>query len=395
MLRRATIGLLAPCLALGAISCRSGGDAITQRPPDRSGDPNATSQTSDPQTPTPPVEPRFDFDLALEPHEGPWTPLAVVDVRPLTPAEDLAPTRVATWRDEMSVAPFPNDPLPGRAIGLLWSVAWWSGGPPNCTDAPPEERVEYHFSRGHDSHYALYFPSDGRGFNYLTGWSVELPLSAGGGRFHGDAAMFRADTPNPWGLGACAHLVEVEVNGGRGGQSIHFIATALRQVEGTDAFAGNAQEVLEALIERLLGALAGEHARVDQAIAAQRGEARERGSDLSGLPRTLDELPPAAPMVIATWLPEPGELDVRVRLRREASASRVVGREVIRDTNSCPPGAPCAHREQGTFETVATATLRVTVGARYRVDRRARLVSETFYAPQVEILHANNRRRVR
>ena len=57
--------------------------------------------------------------------------------------------------------------------------------------------------------------------------------------------------------------------------------------------------------------------------------------------------------------------------------------------------AEAARRQALELGCAEARVLRVTVGARYRVDRRARLVSETFYAPQVEILHANNRRRVR
>ncbi|MGE0526462.1 MAG: hypothetical protein AB7G93_17380 [Bdellovibrionales bacterium] len=85
------------------------------------------------------------------------------------------------------------------------------------------KRTEYKFMQEGLSPVAMYFVSDGRGFNFLKDWSTSDMRG-----FRADAAMFSAHTPNEWGLKDDAHIVTVEVNGGRGGDaSIHFIATGV------------------------------------------------------------------------------------------------------------------------------------------------------------------------
>ncbi len=331
-------------------------------------------------------------ELATEPHSGPWTPIATVPVRPLTLAPNLETRERRDWKEhEDGLRRAPQADSPPRAVGLLVSVAWWASAPPSCRGAAPQDRVEYNFSLG-GSHYALYFPSDGRGFNVLNNWSVDLPFQEGGaGTFRIDAAMFRADTPNPWGLESCAHLVELEVNHGRGGRGIHFIATALRVVEGTEVFAGRAQEVLESLTGRFLasaeihrGALREEFRRVQAQWARHRPP-----QELS-----IDRVEMGPESASATWNDDTHELEVVLQHRGQIKSSSVVGREVI-PPSTCPPGAPCAYRESGTFDLVATWTLRAEFAVHYRVDREARLVEETIYLPRVTFAQNSERRRVK
>jgi len=77
----------------------------------------------------------------------------------------------------------------------------------------------YRFMQKTDSPVVVYFPSDGRGFNFMKDWQVPSTKN-----YRLDVAQYSPTTPNPWGLVSDAHLVSVEVNGGRGAWAdIHFV----------------------------------------------------------------------------------------------------------------------------------------------------------------------------
>lgn len=351
-------------------------------PPNGGGSATTTITTNNP----PPVA-DVGFELRLEPHAGPWAPLDPVEPRPFAVAPQLETEVVETWTGVDSLYPrWVTPDLPGRAVGLLLSTAWWAAAPPNCRDRPPEDRVEYRFAHGKTSGYALYFPSDGRGFNFLPAWSVQLPFreieggQGQGGAFRIDAAMYRPDTANPWGLETCAHMVELEVNHGRGGTGIHFIATALRIVDGTERFAGSAQGVLEALSARFAADREGRRAVIDAAL-------RQRARDLNPPPPeplTPALLGDAPPQMVATWDHARSELDVLLFERATGELSAHRGRQTIPPVD-CPPGAPCAYRESGTFDLFTVWTITAEAAARYRVDHQARLVRETHFTPRVSV----------
>ena len=106
------------------------------------------------------------------------------------------------------------------------SAVGWGRGIADST--PPQP---YWFGSDGSSPYALYFPSSGEGVNFLPNWQV---FDATGQALRYDAAMFRSDTSNAWGLSADAHIVTLEVNDGRGSNSgVHFVATSVTILDGT------------------------------------------------------------------------------------------------------------------------------------------------------------------
>lgn len=250
--------------------------------------------------------------------------------------------------------------LPGRAVGVLWATSLYSGRA-DCVARGPDDRVEYHFSRGPHPPHALYFPSDGRGFNFIRQWIVPLP---DGTTTKVDAAMFRPATANVWGLHACAHLVELAVNSGRGGRGLHFIATDVRVLDGTTAFPWQLARVLADLRARSLA-----HAEAQRA-------AREPSPPSSGPWITQN-----TPGMLVTWLPETDQLEVLVWSIESRTATRALGRETIKP-EPCPPNAPCARRDVGTFELREVRSETVDFAVRFELDRTARLVRETIYTPR-------------
>ena len=238
-------------------------------------------------------------------------------------APDLATSRIAEWQGVRVLQSSLNLPtgtpdLPGRTTGVLWATSMYEGRD-DCVARDPNDRVEYHFSRGSHSGYALYFPSDGRGFNFLRQWIVPLP---DGTTTKYDAAKFRADTANAWGLHACAHLVELDVNDGRGGRGLHFVATGVRVLDGTTAYPWSLARLLQELRDRGR-ALADEHAI--RFTRNERGPWREQ---------VQFGMSP-------TWIDPPGGLDVLVWQTRTRTTEHGGAVETVRPTR-CENGTPCA-----------------------------------------------------
>jgi hypothetical protein len=121
--------------------------------------------------------------------------------------------------------------LPARREGLLitrpsrWGRLFELGSP---AGSPGGHGTYWFVADG--SAWAVYFASKGEGVNFLHDWQVAVP----GGVERFDAAMYRPATADPWGLDDEAHLVAVEVNGGRGAPSWpHFVITGLQPLDGT------------------------------------------------------------------------------------------------------------------------------------------------------------------
>jgi hypothetical protein len=262
--------------------------------------------------------------------------------------------------------------LPGRAIGVLWATSLYDGRD-DCVARTADDRVEYHFSRGPQSSYALYFPSDGRGFNFLRQWTVPLP-DATTTRY--DAAMFRADTANPWGLHACAHLVELDVNDGRGGRGLHFVATRVRVLDDTTAYPWSLARVLLDLRARH-NQHAREHADALVFTRPERGPWREQIT--SGL--------------VPTWTDAPDRLGVLVWQTATRTAER--GGQIVTVTaHPCQHGTPCAYQDPGTFQTFEVLTETLEFAVRYEVDATGTLTRETIHAPRRHTGDSHVRRKI-
>ena len=108
----------------------------------------------------------------------------------------------------MEVIPFQRwSNVPSYVVGILYEAGAqeWGGSIGHGRNAHTGTgRNEYKFSFDGTSPYALYFESDGRGENYLTGWGVPVP----GQKYEQyDAAMFDSSTPalahtRPWWVSA-------------------------------------------------------------------------------------------------------------------------------------------------------------------------------------------------
>lgn len=293
----------------------------------------------------------------------------------LTLSANLETTRVAQWDGPLTLTPWrtPAPDLPGRAIGMLWAGALYEGRDV-CAAYTANDRVEYKFSRGPHPSYALYFPSDGRGFNFIPQWIVPLP---DGTTVKYDAAMFRPDTANPWGLHACAHLVELDVNDGRGGRDIHFVATRVRVLDNTTAYPWSLARVLLDLRARHDA-----HAREYTAALAftrpERGPWREQVT--SGL--------------IPTWTDPPGRLDVLV-WRTATRTAELGGKIETVVAYPCADGTPCAYQNPGTFQEFEVLTETIEFAVLFAVDATGALTHETIHAPRRHTADSRVRRKIR
>ncbi|MEZ4449779.1 MAG: hypothetical protein R3B09_09875 [Nannocystaceae bacterium] len=361
---RRPLAALAPTLAL-VVGCLHGAPLQDEAPPGE-GPPPGPATTEEAAATSGPRE-------CPPPHQG----------ARLRVAGDLVSRTITEWEGVRSLTPTNAHPdLPARATGVLWSVAYFNGdGAPGCAAPASDPRDEYNFSRDLAPSYALYFPSQGEGFNFLREWQVPLP---DGGVARLDAAMLGPRSGAGRCLQACAHLVRVEVNGGRGGRGLHFVATDVEVIDASEPLS------IPAVVDDLKARF------VDQ----QRGEERELRRRFADAERTIDRaIKPGervdGPLrVWMTWLAEAAALEVVITREGRAHGERRTGTETIPPTR-CPPGAPCAHRESGTFELVDEATIRSEVAARYRVDRSGALVEETRYAAKVTASSGTERRRLR
>ena len=264
----------------------------------------------------------------------------------------------------------------GRLRGLLvasgaqdWGATLnWSGG-------VGAGRGEYQFFAEGASAVAIYFASEGEGISFLREWSVPTP--AGSAAF--DAAQFLPETPNPWGLSRSAHLVEVELNGGRGGQGIHSVITDAQLLDGSVEYPIVVEESL--LLAR---------ARFERWLALQE-QARERlvREQRSALPEGFAvKRSRERTMLWPSWYDERGELEVLMAYTRREIA---VGPERRSEERPCPP-CPCDPRH-GCAPCVQCVpdphprlvrdrrSLFLSVAAQYRFDRNGTLLHERRYTP--------------
>ncbi len=268
-----------------------------------------------------------------------------------------------------------QQPLGGRARGLLVSITYFNGD--DCRKPSRDARVEYTFSNAAGTHHALYFPSTGAGYNLLRDWLVPLP---DGGTAHYDAAMFGPSHGLPC-LRACAHFVELEVNDGRGGVGLHFVATAVEVID--DQRDIDATRVLDELRERFAKTVDQHNGELRRLYAAGQREAPKLR-----LGDRVDE-----PLYLwPSWSEQDATLEVLAFTRGRAVGSNKVGSETVPPAD-CPPGAPCAYREVGTFDLFDELTITHELAATYRVDARGTLIEERIYAPRVQTSQGQTRRR--
>ncbi len=192
-----------------------------------------------------------------------------------------------------AVAPARKDPfpeLPGKAIGLIvlpgrepWGTFYEPGF--DWAWAGSEKDTTYRFLVGERTEYAPYF-SPASPIRTPFGLRVELP--AGPTSYTVDmAAGAKALAAKAHGIRAAVHLVEVEVNGGRGGRGPHFVITGARILDGTSALPlsleeklGEARRAFDAAVARMGGAIARDLEAAGKDVRAGAGKRFVRASPM-------------------------------------------------------------------------------------------------------------------
>jgi hypothetical protein len=288
-------------------------------------------------------------------------------------------------------------PLPGKKVGLLvavnsdWGtlIGWGKG----LSLQASGQRVYWFLADG-DSPRALYFESKGEGENFLENWSVPLP--DGQPAAHYDAAMYGPATVNRYGLGEDAHLVEIEVNGGRGapGNYLHFVATDVKVLDGSDTHPVRAREALAQSSTAFRALVNGQRKTIDDTMA---GAAAVAGKPFGPEKTAIGE------GVFPTWSSQDDTLRVLyVRHERRSSTHTEIRRRAYPCKKYRPPPSPPGggggavgpeaplSLPGGTLlrcpaphdEAVSvTKSYGVEVAAEYVFDRTGRLVEVVEYAP--------------
>ncbi len=302
------------------------------------------------------------------------------------PAPKPKPGPVATYDGEvrsetgsvMDVIPYQHwINVPSYVVGILYEAGaqeW--GGSIGHTRNPhtATRRNEYKFSFDGTSPYALYFESDGRGENYLTGWGVPVP----GQKYEQfDAAMFDSATENDWGLERKAHLVELEVNNGKGGGGLHFVVTDARVLDGTDGFPLDTTAVLVNLRRRFDTEL---EARRDE-LSDRMAESKQRAEDKVVGERHPEKARPAAQVAIwPSWHREDRRLSVTFVYLAGGTIDETIPAKDVKHPD-CPPGAPCVDWGPPQPQP-ASHHYGVEMGATFEVDASGGVTALTIYEPR-------------
>ncbi len=303
-----------------------------------------------------------------------------------TPATTLKSGPVAGFRGEvrsvtdssLDQIPFQRwHDVPSYVIGILYEAGAqeWGGSIGHGRNLhTAARRNEYKFSFDGTSPYALYFESDGRGENFLTGWGVPLPSQQ---YEQYDAAMFDAATEDEWGLDRKAHLVELEVNNGKGGRGLHFVVTDARVLDGSEDYPLDPVAVLVALRRRFDQEV---DARRDE-LAKHLAEAKQRAEDAVVGKRDPDKAKPTTQVAIwPSWHREDRRLSVTFVYRVGGAIHETIPAENVKRPD-CPPGAPCVDwgpaRPQPTSHAYG-----VEMGATFVVDASGEVTAVTIYEPR-------------
>jgi hypothetical protein len=284
-------------------------------------------------------------------------------------------------------------PLPGKVVGLLVSATspWgaqidWTRNLSTVGGSATADGRVYWFLADRRSPQVLYFESKGEGRNFLEQWSV--PLADGGAATY-DAAMFGPSTPNRFGLFGDVHLVEVEVNGGRGAAAgLHFVATDVRVLDGASAGGLVPAQALTLARQRFEQLVVDRRADVE----ARLDEAKRAARPAVGAETTV-----VNEGMFPTWDHEDQTLEVLFlrQVRRQSQRTEMRQRAYRCKKYRAPPpppGGPNAPNQLpgGALRPCpAPRSVAVTVTVSYGVeiaeatvfDRSGRLIAVTTYAP--------------
>ncbi len=275
-------------------------------------------------------------------------------------ASHVQRVRLARWDHVPAPDGLPL-PLDGRVVGVLqagYTTAW------GRTASAVMSRGAYMFSVDRSMPFWVYFPTDA-GEQAQSPYRVTLP---DGAPFEAPvASMLRPGAPNDQGLAEVGHLVELEVNGGAGSREGHFVATAVRVLDGSPEIPMHTGQVLLAL-----------QARIDRILArdARAFESARRWGVVEQEER----------LVTGTWDSQTQTLESVFRWELLA---RREGDRVVVETERCPPCpcddgvcAPCARCLATDHAYRIDEVREVEMAVVQVVDPRGRLLRETVLAPR-------------
>ncbi|HEY8503369.1 MAG TPA: hypothetical protein VIL46_02225 [Gemmataceae bacterium] len=257
-----------------------------------------------------------------------------------------------------------HPPLPGKAVGVLLADAQPVLNAEGRS-GPPDQLC---FGRGGASYRWVYVSApEGR----PTIGTLRLPVADGSTRAFDNLSMASPAAVKHWEIAAPYALVEVEVNAGLGSPAGDaFVATKMKQLDGTDEYPLKVAEVVAELRKRYDGYLSEQGATIDTAL---NGAARKalKGAKLTG-PRERRTL------MFLSWLPGQERLLVRFRTRVTDGAYRYANGIKIdlgvarprpgpaRGGDADPPKLPHGLRYGTLFG--------VELGMYYQVDKTGKLV---------------------
>jgi len=257
--------------------------------------------------------------------------------------------------------------LPGVTVGLLVldNGAWGASAPgPNASH---EGEYEFHGPPG-SAFWVPYFPSAGEGKNFMRDFNPDGATDGPAGSY--DCAMFGPRTANPWRLERDVHLVEIEVNRGRGSvaNTMHFVGTRVRVLDGTSEYPFRPGEVLRSLRASYDAWLASAQPRIDAALAKARV---------------------TPPPELGPWSDEKESRDLGAHITWNAETKRMivlfhthVHRDRWADHSREPgfrPSAGCSHLGR------CGSRFSVALGQESEVDGQGRIVGTTDYGPATSL----------
>jgi hypothetical protein len=209
------------------------------------------------------------------------------------PAEDL-------FKDRASFIPQrKHEPLKGTAVGILL----YDGQPVLSTEGRSGPADQLCFARGNTSYRWVYVPTQGQA--QIT--NLRVPVGDKG-EFQTYAAldMARPKSVTPWGITTKFTLVQVEVNNGAGSpMNDSFVATSIKNLEGTSDYPLKVEKVVAELKERYQTFVKEKAKEIESAL----GEAKKKS--LKDRPATGPR--EQAQLMYLTWMPESKTLRANFR----------------------------------------------------------------------------------
>ena len=318
---------------------------------------------------------------------APWPEQVRVPLRPLVLSE-VKSSSVRDWKpsdfgsagyalvgvvDYQAFEPQPTKDTPSTIRGVLLATIYEKADPSAYRfSGPAGQPSPVFFTNGHGFQGGARFVSDGRGEEFRRAERKTLD----GRTLHIDSASFRPGLPNPWKLKRAAHLVDVEVNGGKGDASNDpsFVITNVRVLDGTEVLPLDLDAVIAVLSTR---------ANLRLKELADEGELRRKAAA-----STLDEAARVTPREgdgwAYEWAPQPWvtwddakrELSIlhvqRLPARYEGPTRPV--------PVHCAPGQPCA-------QMMATPRFQIDVlqAVRQTVSAAGVLIEEVTFEPQTRV----------